>query len=173
VFAPRLLWTASLVLAVGLLASCGGQGSADSGAPAGTPQNPLVGKMIAEDEPETGPSAVLDPCDLLTSSAPNARAELPFSLQRAPQGPTCLIRPKGGQSESLMTLSVQSADFARLRSQLRQARAVTVSHRTAYCGQFGQAMLYLPLASHRVLSIAGPCPLAKQFALTAVERLEG
>jgi hypothetical protein len=173
VFASRLLWTVPLALIVGVLASCGDQGSTGSSPPAGSPNNPLVGRLIAEDEPETGPSNVLNPCDLVTSPAPNAEAELPYSLQEAPQGPTCLIRPKAPESQGLMTLSVQSADFAKLRSQLSQRRAVAVSHRTAYCGQYGQAMLYLPLAGRRVLSIAGPCQMAKKFALTAIERLDG
>jgi hypothetical protein len=173
VFASRLLWTVPLALIVGVLASCGDQGSAGSGPPAGSPDNPLVGKLSAEDEPETGPRDVLNPCDLVTSSAPDAEADLPYAFQEAPQGPTCLIRPKARESQGLMTLSVQSVDFAKLRSQLSQPRAVAVSHRTAYCGQYGQAMLYLPLAGRRVLSIAGPCQMAKKLAVTAMERLEG
>jgi hypothetical protein len=73
--------------------------------------------------------------------------------------------------DQLITLSVQSVDFAVLRSHLQQPRSVAISGRTAYCGQYGQAMLYLPLGTRRVLSIAAPCPLASEFAAGAMKRL--
>ncbi|HEY7120916.1 MAG TPA: hypothetical protein VH329_00025 [Solirubrobacterales bacterium] len=132
----------------------------------------MVGHAIAENEPETGPRGILNPCDLLALPASSEDSDLPFSLQEAPQGPTCLIRPRTGEGQGMLTLAVQSVDFAKVRSQLRQPRSVTVSGRTAYCGQYGQAMLYLPLKGNRVLSIAGPCRMAQQIAVRAVERLE-
>jgi hypothetical protein len=167
----RLLCALGLVVIAGVPAGCGGDGSGSGAAP-GSPENPLVGHAIDEDEPETGPGGILNPCDLLASPGSSQDTELPFSLQEAPQGPTCLIRPKTGKGRGMLTLSVQSVDFARLRSQLRQPRSVTVSGRTAYCGQYGQAMLYVPVGGHRVLSIAGPCAMAQRIAVRAVEQLE-
>jgi hypothetical protein len=167
----RLLCALGLVLIVGVPAGCGGHDAGSSAAP-GSPENPLVGHPIAEDEPETGPRDILNPCDLLVLPASSQVTDLPFSLQEAPQGPTCLIRPKSGDGQGMLTLAVQSVDFAKLRSQLRQPRSVTVSGRTAYCGQYGQTMLYLPLGRHKVLSIAGPCPMAQEIAVRAVEHLE-
>ena len=46
-----------------------------------------------------------------------------------------------------------------------------MAKRTAYCGQYGQAVMYVPLSKGRVLSITGACGTAKQFASAAVRRL--
>jgi hypothetical protein len=62
-------------------------------------------------------------------------------------------------------------NFKRIKPRLQQVRTVDASGRTAYCGQLGQAMLYVPLSRGRVLSVAGPCDVAQRFAATAVRRI--
>ncbi len=73
----------------------------------------------------------------------------------APQGPTCIYRTQTGKT--FISLAVQSLKFNSLKRQLDKREAVTVSDRTAYCGFYGQKMLYAPLNDGRVLSVAAPC----------------
>jgi hypothetical protein len=110
------------------------------------------------------------PCNLVTQK--QARAILGAPLQEpieAAQGPTCIYRSKDGRS--FVTLAVQSLDFAKLKPRLKLPRRVTVGDRTAYCGTYGQPMLYVPLSHGRVLSVAGRCAIAKEFARRAVRQL--
>jgi hypothetical protein len=89
----------------------------------------------------------------------------------APQGPTCIYRTRTGRT--FVTVALQSVDFKTLRPQLHLRHRVDVSNRTAYCGTFGQPMLYVPLSQGRVLMVAAQCSVAKQFALRAVRQLPG
>ena len=91
-------------------------------------------------------------------------------LLEAPQGPTCIYRSKA--AKRFVTVAVQSADFAKqIEPRLHQASSFSVGSRTAYCGQHGQQMLYVPLSGDRVLAIAAPCPMAKRFAAQALRQL--
>jgi hypothetical protein len=116
------------------------------------------------------PLSRFTPCNLVTEK--QAQAILGAPLQdpvEAAQGPTCIYRSKNGQS--FVTLAVQSLDFDKLKPRLRLTRRVTVGDRAAYCGTYGQPMLYVPLAGGRVLSVAGRCEIAKAFATRAVRQL--
>ena len=62
----------------------------------------------------------------------------------APQGPTCIYRPRTGKD--LIAVAVQETDFGALRRQIKRIHRVDVGDRTAYCGSYGQPMLYVPLA---------------------------
>lgn len=110
------------------------------------------------------------PCSLVTRREAAAIIGAPIGEPvQAPQGPTCIYRARaGGRSVSLV---VQTADFSKLRGQLRKRRSVRVGERTAYCGQHGRAMLYLRVSARRVLSIAAPCATATAFASRAAARL--
>ena len=116
------------------------------------------------------PRGRFTPCNLVTQSQAGrivgARMREPLE---APQGPTCIYRSEAG--ESFITIAVQTVEFGKLRPQLRQPQRVELSGRTAYCGQYGQPMLYLPLSQGRVLTIAGPCRVARQFAAAALRQL--
>jgi hypothetical protein len=192
----RLLALVALATVAIAVTGCGGGGSA---APApGSPEKPLVGKQPTPgggtaagrsneaaasgakakapgydallDSQSSHPRRRFTPCNLVTER--QARAILGAPLQdpvEAAQGPTCIYRSKDGRS--FVTLAVQSVDFAKLRPRLRLPRRVTVGDRTAYCGTYGQPMLYLPLASGRVLSVAGRCDIARRFARRAVRQL--
>ena len=122
---------------------------------------------------QTGkPRSSFTPCNLVTKAQAReiVGAELRDPVE-APQGPTCIYRTKTGKG--FVTLAVQTVKFKKIRPHLHQARRFKVSDRTAYCGQFGQAVLYVPLSRGRVLSVTAPCPVGRQFAATAVRRLRG
>jgi hypothetical protein len=190
----RLLCLIALVTASALLSACGGS---DKAAP-GSPQNPLVGKptqtapggrsneaqahsRASSEEPgyqtllerqSSKPASRFTPCNLVSRT--QAKAILGGPVQapfEAPQGPTCIYRSQSGKS--FITLAVQPLDFDRVKKQMRSRQAVEVGNRSAYCGTYGQPMLYVSLSGRRVLSVAAPCDVAKQFAARAVARLEG
>jgi hypothetical protein len=179
----------AIVLAIAAVAGgCGGSDEPAGSSAPGTPENPLAAQTP---EPATGgrsneanaepgydklldrqsskPEARFTPCNLVTRA--QARVILGGQIQapvEAPQGPTCIYR--GG--ESFVTVAVQSVDFSALKRDLVQRRQVEVSGEAAYCGNYGQPMLYLPLAEGRVLSIAGPCDVARRFAVKALPQLD-
>ena len=191
----RLLCLIALMAAAAALSACGG--SDKPAAPPGSPENPLVGKPTestssgrvnegraqSKSSAEPGyqklverqsnkPASRFTPCNLVTRA--QARAILGGPIQapvEAPQGPTCIYRSQSGKT--FITLAVQTLDFDRLKKQMRRPQSVAVSNRAGYCGTYGQPMLYVSLSGKRVLSVAAPCPVAKQFAARAVARLEG
>jgi hypothetical protein len=110
------------------------------------------------------------PCSLVTKAQARKIVGVPIvEPLEAPQGPTCIYRSKAGKQ--LVTLTVQTTDFARLKSQVRKLHAVSVADHSAVCGSYGRPMLYLPLAGGRVLSITGACEIASRFAAKAVPHL--
>jgi hypothetical protein len=90
-------------------------------------------------------------------------------LVEAPQGPTCIYRPI--RDKRVITLSVQSLEFARLKAQIHDLRPVTVHGRTGYCGSYGQPTVFVPLSSGRVLDVTASCSVATRVASAAVTRL--
>ena len=116
------------------------------------------------------PLSRFTPCNLVTRKQAAAILGAPMlDPVEAAQGPTCVYRSKNGRS--FVTLAVQSLDFGRIRPHLRLSKRVTVGGRTAYCGTYGQPMLYVPLSGGRVLSVTGRCAIARQFAGRAVRQL--
>jgi hypothetical protein len=187
----RLLCLTAVVTATAGLAACGGDAAKPT--PPGSPQNPLVGKPTQDavqgrsNEASAGadatpgyqklvqrqssnPQSRFTPCNLVSPAQARAIFGAPIQAPiEAPQGPTCIYRTKspGG----FVTLAVQSVDFDKLKRRIQEPRRVDVSSRSAYCGTYGQPMLYAPLSGTRVLSVAGPCAVAKQFAAKAMQRL--
>jgi hypothetical protein len=193
----RLLCVLAFMTVATPLAACGG-GDAPKAGPPGSPDNPMVGKLTQETH--AGPTSEADvskdgkseapgyqkllerqtkrprsqftPCNLVSQA--QARAILGAPIQaplEAPQGPTCIYRTRSGSS--FVTVAVQSLDLARVKRQLRGQRRIAVSGRTAYCGVYGQPMLYAALADGRVLSIGARCKVARLFANRAVQQLGG
>jgi hypothetical protein len=181
----RLLLPIAIALTAGVLAACGGS---EKGPPVGSAQKPLVGDTTpaGSNGSETSstkpgyekllerqtskPQSRFTPCNLVSKA--QARAILGAAIQdplEAPQGPTCIYRTRDGKA--FITLAVQPLRFSKLKAQLADRRAVTIASRTAYCGRYGQPMLYLPLSSGRVLSVAARCAVAKKFATTALGQL--
>ena len=64
----------------------------------------------------------------------------------APQGPTCIYRSRDGATTSSRSPSRQSNFGDDQAADGRIAREVEVVDRAAYCGTYGQPMLYVPLA---------------------------
>lgn len=190
-----LLAPALLVLLAAVPAGCGG----DSAAPApGSPENPLVAQTSSAREPSgrrhearapraqkagrrsgyerlleqqsRTPRSRFTPCNLVTAREARrvlgTRIEQPFE---APLGPTCIYRSADGRR--FVTLAVQALDFSKVKPQLRQRRRFDVAGRAAYCGHFGQDVLYVPLARRRALTVTARCDTARRFAATAVRRL--
>jgi hypothetical protein len=186
----RRLILIALAGVAALAVGCGGEAAAPPAAP-GSPENPVRAQPQergGEGEPasqsrtsQPGYQALVDgqtskpperftPCNLVTSA--QARAIFGVSIRQpleAPQGPTCIYQTRKG--DGFVTVAVQAVDFASVKRQMAQRRQIEISDRTAYCGTHGQPMLVLPLAGDRVLSIAGRCSLARQFAAKAVPRL--
>jgi hypothetical protein len=145
----------------------GGQsgGSSSTGAPSGRPgYQDLVKGQSAK------PKSAFTPCNLVTKAQASDIVGKPIKDPlEAPQGPTCIYQPASGKT--FITVAVQAVEFGKLKRHLGQPTRFTVAKRTAYCGQYGKAVLYVPLSKGRVLSITGPCKVAKQFASAAVRRL--
>jgi hypothetical protein len=196
----RRLWCAAAVVAVaGALAGCGSHGPS---AP-GSPENPLVArsqeppqngrtnearaqKGKASGQAEAGtkapnyqqllerqtsrPEQRFTPCNLVTPA--RARAILGAPIRppvEAPQGPTCIYSARSG--DSFTTIAVQRLRFSDLARQLRPKR-VEIPGVRAYCAE-RQSTVYVPLGGGRVLTVGGPCDLAREFASAAVKRLVG
>jgi hypothetical protein len=110
------------------------------------------------------------PCNLVTEKQARTFVGAPMRAPfEAAQGPTCIYRSRDGSS--FVTLAVQALDLARIKPRLRLARRVRVGGRTAYCGTYGQPMLYVPLSGGRALAVGGRCPVARRFATAAVRQL--
>jgi hypothetical protein len=110
------------------------------------------------------------PCSLVTQTQASAIVGRPVvEPLEAPQGPTCIYRTATGKP--YITVAVQTVGFASLKKQIRNARKVSVSGSSAYCGTYGREMLYLPLSGGRVLSVSAPCDTATRFAAKAVPHL--
>jgi hypothetical protein len=191
--APRLLALALAGVAV-LLSACGGAPNAGKPATApGTPDNPMVAKL-SEESPSGGgneaaastapgykklverqtkkPRSQFTPCNLVTPAQASAILGGPIRAPlEAPQGPTCIYRTKTGTT--FVTVAVQPLDLSRVKKQLRGQQRVAVSGRPAFCGVYGQPMLYAGLKDGRVLAIGARCKVAQRFAARAVEQLGG
>jgi hypothetical protein len=156
----------------------------------GDPLRPSTGDVSPKGEPSAGgapasnkpayqqlvdrqsrhPGSRFSPCNLVTQS--QAQAILGKPVQQpveAPQGPTCIYRPRSGPT--MVTLAVQQMGLGKIKRLVRNRRAITLSHRSGFCGTYGQSMLYLPLSSGRVLSVAAPCRMAQSFAARALPHL--
>jgi hypothetical protein len=191
----RLSVLLALVLSALALGACGGS---DSKPAPGSPENPLTatrpsepGQDAAPGQANTGepsgkaakpgykalverqtskPAHRFSPCNLVTR--PEARAIVGEPLHEpveAAQGPTCIYRPRAGNQ--LITLAIQDMSFKAVRRRIADLRQVPVSDRTAYCGTYGQPVLYVPLGADRLLSVNAECDVARGFAAKALRHL--
>jgi len=167
------------------IAACGSDsGPEKSAALPGSPENPLVaetsgtnegsprepGYQALVDQQGSNPESTFTPCDLVSQA--QARTILGAPVEQpleAKQGPTCVYRSRDGNA--FVTLAIEDVDFRSVKRLLRTREAVDVGGETAYCGTYGQPMLYMPLSSGRVLSVAGQCATAKRFAARALTQL--
>lgn len=141
------------------------------------PMRGTGGNEINDDNPGRADSGngkatgQIDPCKLVSKAEAQAIIGGPIaSPQEAPLGPTCIYQPLG--AKTFITLTVESIDFAKIRSQIRDRMRVEVGGRTAYCGDYGQSMTFVPISGGRVLSITAPCTAGTRFAAKALPRLD-
>jgi hypothetical protein len=125
--------------------------------------------QVDDESNETG-AKPQKPCTLVT------RAEAAAILHRriarmttGAQGPTCIYQPAGGGR--VVTLAVQSADFAAIRRQGHLVSSRGVGGHRAYCIRLGSETTYVPLSGHRVLTITASCPVGARFAARALRRI--
>jgi hypothetical protein len=151
----------------GAPASATGGGEAGSASKSGSPNYEA---LLAQKGSPKG--SRFTPCNLVSQRRAEAilGGKVAEPLE-APQGPTCIYRTVSGKS--FVTIAVQGTSFAKLRKQLVKPEPVTVQGRAGYCGKLGQPMLYVPLGTRKLLTVAAPCDIAKAFAATAVQRLAG
>jgi hypothetical protein len=163
------------------------QAAAGTAADADAPRAKKTSSAVEGDRPSTTkpgydkllekqsrkPKERFSPCNLVTKAQARAYVGRTIAdVSEAPQGPTCIYRPKNAGA-GYVTLAVQTQPLAAMKRALRQRQAVSVAGRTAYCGNAGQPMLYMSVSDGRVLSVAAPCAVAKRFATTALSRLSG
>jgi len=168
-----------LLALAGLLSACGGTPASH---PSGSAANPSKGATTPKTASgrsneasgaeqaaavETAGSA---PCTLVSREQASAiLGERIAKPSEAVQGPTCIYRGH----KSFVTVAVQTLDFDKLKPKLGLRQRFALNDKVAYCGNYGQQMLYVPLSQGRVLSVAAPCPRAKRFAALAVRALNG
>ena len=103
-----------------------------------------AGLQALVDRQSSKPESRFTPCNLVSE---RRRAEIvgaPIEQPlEAPQGPTCIYRSRDGKS--FVTVAVQRVSIDSLTGRLQQRETVDVGSRAAYCGKYGQPMLYLPL----------------------------
>jgi hypothetical protein len=144
------------------------KGTAAEGAKPKADAQPGYQKLV--ERQGSKPRSRFTPCNLVTKAQAGAIVGAPLQDPlEAPQGPTCIYRSRDGKR--FVTLAVQSVPFSKLKHQMHKRQQVAVSNKTAFCGMLGQPILYVPLSSSRVLSIAAPCQVARKFAARAVQRL--
>jgi hypothetical protein len=112
-----------------------------------------------------------NPCTLVSRTEAQGILGRPIATPvEAPLGPTCIYRPVG--ANNLITLTVGSVDLARVRAHIRNPTQRDVGGRTAYCGDYGQPITFVPLARAGTLTITAPCGIGFHFASEAVRRLK-
>jgi len=151
-------------------------GDERSDAPAGDPSSTSAteaappGYKALLDRQTEKPRHRFTPCNLVTlREAQDIVGEPMEEPVEAPQGPTCIYRPRAGTK--LIALAVQDTSFGKIRRQIDDLRQVDVSDRAAYCGTYGQPVLYVPLTGGRLLSINAECDIARGFAVKALSQL--
>jgi hypothetical protein len=112
-----------------------------------------------------------DPCMLVSRAEAQTILGGPIkSPVEAPLGPTCIYRSAG--TKSVVTITVESTNFAAIRAHIRHRTQHDVGGHTAYCGIYGQPTAFVPLAGGRILSITAPCAIGIRFAAKALPRLK-
>ena len=135
---------------------------------AGSPEAPGYKALVDKQVPK--PRHRFSPCNLVTGREAREIVGKPLHAPiEAAQGPTCIYRPRAGKE--MVTLAIQATSFKTIKRRLEDVRQVAVSDRTAYCGTYGQPVLYVPLRGDRLLSINAECSVARSFAAKALRHL--
>jgi hypothetical protein len=134
------------------------------------PKPAKPGYKALVDDQNAKPRHRFSPCNLVSGREAKDIVGKPLQTPiEAAQGPTCIYRPRAGKE--LITLAIQQASFANIKRRIDDLREVDVSDRAAYCGTYGQPVLYVPLGRGRLLSVNAECDIARGFARKALSRL--
>ncbi len=127
---------------------------------------------LGHDELSPTGAHIQNPCTLVTTEELHAIIHAPIARAvEAPQGPTCIYEPARLHG-AYLTLSVQTARFAVLRSHLRHAFRLTIQGRATYCGILGTPTLYTLLSDGQVLTVSAPCQVAAPMVALALPRVK-
>jgi len=111
-----------------------------------------------------------DPCQLVTAAQAREIVGGPVGKPvEAPLGPTCIYRSL--RDGRVITMSIEAANFARIKKSLRGAKSASMAGHTAYCGTYGQPTTLVSLGKGRVLSVTAPCAVGFRFAANALPHL--
>ena len=149
------------------------------GNPVHKPAAGTGGNTINDDNPTgkasfadsgTGASGSTNPCHLVSQSQASTFTGKSIGKPRlAPLGPTCVYQELGGKTE--VTMALQLAAFAKLKSHIHNLSTVTIAGHVGYCGVYGTPITYVPMAQDRLLSISAPCSVGTKFAAAALPKL--
>jgi hypothetical protein len=115
-------------------------------------------------------TVTLEPCKLVSASQAGTIVGGPVGRPvEAPLGPTCIYHSL--RDGRVVTMSVEAANFTRIKQYLRGIRSLRMAGYTAYCGTYGQPTTVVPLGRGRVLQVTAPCVVGFRFAATALPRL--
>jgi hypothetical protein len=122
----------------------------------------------SKDDLNKASGSAFNPCQLVT--LPEAQAITSGGVTartEAPLGPTCIYK----SAKSEITVAIESLKLSQVSRKLGNPQSLNVGSHRAYCGRLGTQMLYLPLASGKLLHVTAPCAIAQQFAARALTRI--
>jgi hypothetical protein len=143
----------------------------ENAARAGSGNGRPIGQNPSRADSGNGRPIGQNPCMVVSKAEAQAIINRPIAApQEAPLGPTCIYQPLG--NKTLITLAVESIDFAKVRPHIRHVIRVVIAGRTAYCGDYGRPTTFVPLANGRVLTVTAPCGVGTRFAKKALPLLK-
>lgn len=142
----------------------GGEGARTA---AGSP----VGYEKLVDRQSRKPAQRFTPCGLVSRAQASAILGAKVAIPtEAPQGPRCIYR--ANRSRGFVTVAVLNGTLKQATHGQQRRSAISVAGRTGVCGTLGHTELSIAVSGGRVLSIAAPCGIAKQFAAKAIPQLK-
>jgi hypothetical protein len=157
-------------------AGCSG-GSNSSKAGGSAPTVPAHTATTVRGDAAEGPakndgstSAPQNPCTLVTRAEAQAIIGASIDAPRVqPLGPTCIYQT--AHSSTFITMAVERVNFDQVKPQIQDIVPVSGLGHQAYCGNYGRPTIFVVLDSTRILNVAAPCNVAKQFAAKAMPRV--
>lgn len=139
------------------------------------------GNAVNDDNPTGKPSRAdsgrpttagqANPCVLVSRAQAQAFSGHAIkAVTEAPLGPTCIYQLVGSKRE--VTVAVEMAAFAAMKSHTKTGSHLTISGRAAVCARYnGSAVTYVALPGKRVLAVSAPCSVGSRFGVAALARL--
>jgi hypothetical protein len=120
--------------------------------------------------PQSLSSGQPNPCRLVSvAEVKSISGQTITSSLEAPLGPTCVY--KVSNSKANITVAVESSNVSQITRHMTKRQQLTVQGHSAYCGQLGSQMLFVPLSGGRFLHVTAPCSVAQRLAAVALSRL--